>query len=180
MAETLEMFGRALNQLSMLVGRVRNEQLELPTPCQDWDVRALLTHLVTGNRRVAAGIGPGGPPAEAAAELADPLVDFPESVRAVKAAWKDPERMTQMVGNSPAPDALRLRIVESVVHGWDLARATGQTPGFDDDLIDDATEFVRTRMPADRPANPAFQPPAGAPVGAAKIDQLAAFLGRNF
>ena len=82
-------------------------------------------------------------------------------------------------GTVPGSVALHLRMVELLVHGWDLARATGQPPRFPDGLAEQELAFSRRAL-ADIPAerNP-FGQPQPAPADAAAIDQLAALLGRT-
>ncbi len=42
---------QSLDATARLIDGVSPDHLSLPTPCVDWDVRALLTHLVGGNYR---------------------------------------------------------------------------------------------------------------------------------
>jgi uncharacterized protein (TIGR03086 family) len=70
-------------------------------------------------------------------------------------------------------------VVELVVHGWDLARATDQRLDVPDDVVRAELEFTRQslpRVPADRMP---FGPPQPAGEGASALDELAALLGRT-
>jgi len=71
---------QALDETARLVDGVRPDQMGLPTPCSDWDVRALLAHLVGGNARYAA-LARGEPlrrgPAQGGGPAADLLGDDP-------------------------------------------------------------------------------------------------------
>ena len=74
--------------------------------------------------------------------------------------------------------ALHLRITEALVHGWDLARATGQVPRFDEDVVRQETAFSAAAL--DSPAaRQRFAAPQPAPAGAGALDRLAALLGRS-
>jgi hypothetical protein len=83
--------------------RISSSQLTLPTPCPEYDVRALLSHIVGGLTR-AAIIGEGGD-ALARPARAD---DVPDD------------------GKIPGRFALAGYLQEILTHGWDLAQATGQ------------------------------------------------------
>jgi uncharacterized protein (TIGR03086 family) len=79
----------------------------------------------------------------------------------------------------PGPAVVHLRTVETLVHGWDLARATGQQVPFPDDLTEPELTFSREligRLPEGRrPFGPSREADEDAPV----IDRLAALLGRD-
>ena len=71
-----------------------------------------------------------------------------------------------------------ITLTELVMHGWDLAKATGQQLPADDALMGELLTGMRQSLPAQaRQSNfgPELEPPAGAP----GIDRLAAFLGRQ-
>nr|MDQ2754242.1 TIGR03086 family metal-binding protein [Actinomycetota bacterium] len=87
--------------------------------------------------------------------------------------------VTVPVGSVPGIAALHLRIVEMLVHGWDLASATGQSAQFPDDIAEQSLAFTRAKLadvPADRkPFGPARPVSDDAPA----IDRLVACLGRT-
>jgi uncharacterized protein (TIGR03086 family) len=66
-----------------------------------------------------------------------------------------------------------------VAHAWDLAKATGQQPAFDPDVVQAATQFAHSTMPKDRPPGMPFAPPVPVPDDLSELDRLAAFLGRT-
>lgn len=161
---------------------------ELPTPCSDWTVRELVRHVVSGNQVFADALGgdSGTTPDTVAESSADAeLVSaYRQSTAVLLDAFRRPGVLEQMVtvpfGTVPAPVALHLRITELLVHGWDLARATGQQGAtFPAGLAEQELSFSRAAladMPADRrPFGPA-QPVAD---DAPAIDRLAAQLGRK-
>jgi uncharacterized protein (TIGR03086 family) len=181
----------ALDGTGSLVAGIAGDQWELPTPCSEWSVRQLVNHLVGGNRlftRVLAGepLPPAGQLGRRAAEDqlgADPGQAWRASADQLLAAFGAPgvlERPhTVPAGTLPGPAVLHLRVVETLVHGWDLARATGRQPPFPDELVEPELAFsadLLGRLPEGRrPFGPA-QPAAGA---APAIDRLAALLGRT-
>jgi uncharacterized protein (TIGR03086 family) len=124
----------AAEEVARLVTGVRDDQLGLPTPSVDRPVAALLDHLLglahaftCGARKVPP---PGGPRADAA-EL-DPAwrTSIPQRVRELAEAWRDPAAWvgaTEVGGVTlPAAQMGVVALDELVMHGWDLARATGQ------------------------------------------------------
>lgn len=72
-----------------------------------------------------------------------------------------------------------LRITELLVHGWDLARATGQPARFPDGLAQQELAFSRGALSAIPPERTPFAPSRPAGPDAPAIDQLAALLGRS-
>jgi len=187
---------RALDETARLVGGVRLDQMDLPTPCSDWDMRALLAHLVGGNDRYAAlatgepmGRGPArGEPLGRGPVAADLLGDDPagayrRSAVAVEAAWRDPTLLDQPFelpfGVMPGRAAVSLHLVETVAHAWDLAKATGQHPAFDPDVVQTAAHFAQSSLPGARPPGTPFAAPVPVADDLPAIDHLAAFLGRT-
>ena len=144
---------------------------------------------MVGNRVFADALrGRPVPSREALAELAttdqlgpDPVAAHRSSADDLLAAFGEPgalERpMTVPFGTVPGVVALHLRITEALVHGWDLARATGQVLARDDDLVEQELAFSAAALdsPAARRASPRPAGPGGAPA----LDRLAALLGRE-
>ena len=117
-----------------LMTGVRAEQLDRPTGCPDFDVRALLGHLVATVRR-ARVIGAGGDPAEVPLVVTGiPDDGWPDAFAAAAAAvwpiWEDDARLSAPVtapwGTVPGVVAVWTYLNEALVHGFDLAVATGQ------------------------------------------------------
>ena len=181
---------RAVDETARLVDGVKPEQMNLPTPCAGWDVRLLLAHLVGGNMRWAAlpngdplTRGPargGGPSADLLGD--DPAASYRRSAAALQAAWRGPALLDRTfeipIGVLPGRAAFHVRLVETVVHAWDLARATGQHPAFDPEIVETAARFSRSHLQGERPPGTPFAPPVTVANDLPAIDQLAAFLGR--
>lgn len=179
----------ALDAAGELIAGITPEQWSRPTPCTDWDVRVLVTHLSNGNRRFAAALAGDGasstpdPPQPAAAGDDDVVTAFRESADAVVAAFRRPGALERTVevpfGTVPGAVALHLRLTEVLVHGWDVARATGQVAAFPEDLAEQELAFTRDALGAVPPGRSPFAPPTPAPDTAPAIDRLAACLGRR-
>jgi uncharacterized protein (TIGR03086 family) len=126
--------GPQTTEVARLVAGVRDDQLSHPTPCTDMDVAALLDHLVglTGAFRRAADKdeGTGGPVPDAANLAPDWRTRLPAQLDALAAAWRGNgawDGMTTIAGMTmPAAQVGIVGVNEVLVHGWDLAVATGQ------------------------------------------------------
>jgi uncharacterized protein (TIGR03086 family) len=171
-----------------LVAAVASDQWGAPTPCADWDVRALVTHLVGGNRLFAAALG--GAPLEQARQAlagdplgADPAAAYADSAAEVAAAFRahgtSDRPVTIPFGTVPATVALHLRIAEALVHGWDLARATGRTVSFPDDVLEQEIAFSREFLPRVPPDRQPFGQSRPVTDDAPPLDRLVALLGRD-
>jgi uncharacterized protein (TIGR03086 family) len=78
--------------------------------------------------------------------------------------------------------ALQLRIVEAVVHGWDLARAIGRRADFPEEIVQQALQFTRAqlgRLGSTQGGRGPFAPPEAVADDAPTSDRLAALLGRR-
>lgn len=160
---------------------------DAPTPCPEWTVRELVNHLVLGHRLFTAVLRgkPGGAldPHASDALDDDPVAAYREAVAGLLAAFRQPGVLEQVfevpAGTVPGIAAAHLRIVEELVHGWDLARATGQEPKFEDAVVEREIAFSAAKL-ADLPAerNP-FAPPVPVAEDAPPLDRLVALLGRE-
>ena len=178
---------RALEQTSAVVANIDDGQLGLPTPCADFDVRALLNHTVASIGGLANAAN--GETWDMATYGRDLLGDdargtFQRAVERLREATSGAdtlERRWEMpFGQSPGSQAIAIAILEVTQHGWDLARATGQSPTFDDELSEAALELARQNLPPDDQRPPqAFGPSVPIDDGAPAHDRLAAFLGRT-
>jgi uncharacterized protein (TIGR03086 family) len=192
-ASPIDQLAAALDGAEKIVAGVGPDQWELPSPCTDWTVRAVVNHLVGGNRLFARILGGEELPAREeliAASRADRLGDDPvaahrESATELLAAFRVDgvlERtFTVPAGTVPGRAALGLRIVEALVHGWDVTQATGQRAEFPEELVQQALDFTRvqlTRLPAAPPGRGPFAPPQPVDDAAPPLDRLAALLGR--
>jgi uncharacterized protein (TIGR03086 family) len=170
---------------------VRPEQLELPTPCAEYDVRALVNHLVVWTAYVSEFSARKEPLTDPS--LLDPDRDFTggdwaqdyaaQLDRAV-AAWGEPgagEGMTSMGGHDPQMPAeviAEMLFGELVVHGWDLARATGQRFEVTDEVADRVYAGVAQWGGQAREMK-LFGEPVDVPPTASRLDQALGLTGRD-
>ena len=179
-------YRRALLHTGRIVVGVRPEHLPLPTPCRDWDVRLLLNHIIGGNYMFAE-VAAGGR-ADATGDmddhtLPDPGSTYIASADAVLAAWAEPGAMDRRVhmpfGDIPAPAAASIHFLDVVVHGWDLARATGQDTVIEADLAAEALDISHGLLSAELRATGVFGPEVPISADDPLHDRLAAFMGRR-
>jgi uncharacterized protein (TIGR03086 family) len=105
-----------------------------PTPCSEWDVRALVNHVVGANVRYQMLLA-GAPLSEVEATRGtDHLGEHPVAAFCATAAvaadsFRAPgvldRTFRHAAGERTGRELLLMRIVDVAVHGWDLARALG-------------------------------------------------------
>ncbi|MFI6856121.1 TIGR03086 family metal-binding protein [Streptomyces sp. NPDC050416] len=183
------LFGRATEQAAQLIASVRAEQLDGPTPCTEFDVRTLLSHLTGGAHRVAV-VAEGGD-AVAVRPFAEGVPDggwtaaYDEArTRAVKAWAGDDDLLDAVVrlpfGEMPGRAALSAYVLETVTHTWDLSEALGHPRALDPELAEFALTVARRMLPDEqRDGNTPFASARPAPEGADAYGRLAAWLGRE-
>ena len=182
---------RALNATGELIAGVKDDQWSNQTPCPEWTVHTLVNHLVFGSRLFARILhGEPPPPREQIRQMRDvdqlgddPLGAYREAGEALKVAFSQPgvlDRVFQApVGPAPGAVLLHLRITELLVHGWDLAHATGQPVRLPEDLAEEELAFARSVAAPDVPrTGHPFGPVQPVADDAPAIDRLAAYLGR--
>jgi len=179
-------YRRALLSTGRIVLGVRPEQLLLPTPCRDWDVRLLLNHIIGGNYTFAEVAAGGRADATGVMDdhtLPDPGSNYIASADAVMAAWAAPGAMERRVhmpfGDIPAPAAVSIHFLDIVVHGWDLARATGQDTTIEPDLAAEALDISQGLLSPELRDTGVFGPEVPVSADDPLHDRLVAFMGRR-
>jgi len=185
-ADTLE---QAFASTRKVLANVKDEQLGDPTPCQSWDVRQLVNHVIGGAHWFAASTEAGEGAPEDTTDFAggDRLKAFDEGTQAAVAAFNAPGAQEKIVklpfGEFPGSIFMALATTDAFTHGWDLARATGQDAArLDPDLAKQLLAGAKASIP-DQFRGPDSKAPFGAEVkvseSAPAADQLAGFLGRR-
>jgi uncharacterized protein (TIGR03086 family) len=184
--DVIKLHDRALEATEAIVAKVAPDQLGEPTPCSDFDVRALLNHMIGGNYRfVRIARGEPGEAAPSTGDFVerDPSTPYRESATAVSQAWSDPALLDTTVqlpfGDFPGAFALGIHTVETIVHGWDLAKATGQPTELEDELYEVAWNNSKDIDDSFRGPGRPFGPPVTAAPGASNTERLMAWLGRQ-
>jgi len=178
---------QALDATGRVVAAIPADRWRAATPCSDWDVRGLVNHLVSGNLW-AAELGSGGTIEGVGDRLdgdrlgSDPATAYAASARAASDVFHRPGALDApcAVSYGPVPGSVYAghRLIDVLIHGWDLAMATGQDPTLDDDLVEACREVTEPQIDMLR-ASGAFA--EGVPVApdASAQARLLAMLGRR-
>ena len=177
----------AADAAARTVANVTTDQFPQPTPCTEWDVHGLVNHLILWTAYSLEARAHGGSVSQ---ELIDH--DFaaePGFAAAYRAqldralpAWADPRVWTQeldvMGAPTPAADIAALNIAELVLHGWDLAVATGQGYTVDPAAAAAALQAVEANAELYRQYK-GFAEPVTVAADASALDRALALSGRD-
>ncbi|GIG85819.1 TIGR03086 family metal-binding protein [Plantactinospora endophytica] len=185
----------AAQEVIRLVGGITDDQLTAPTPSTDTSVADLLDHLTglalafTWAARKSAEDVPGAsaPPPPASADNLDPQwrTLLPARLDELVEAWRKPDAWTGMTMaggvTQPAEVMGMVALDELVLHGWDLAKATGQQfhcdPASTEAVLAFTTESARPEQAAGREG--LFGPVVPVPADAPPFDRALGFAGRD-
>jgi uncharacterized protein (TIGR03086 family) len=175
----LEQLDRLGPELGGVVVNITPSQLDRPTPCAAFTVRGVLEHMISGATAFAAAYR-GEAPADP--QLDDVLGDFGPVLGDLVAAMNAPGALDGQVaapfGEVDGETFARFVVLDGLVHGWDLAVATGQPYDPPDDLVAAADAFARQALDPLRDGETFAAPVEPAP-GATPIERLAAYTGRR-
>jgi uncharacterized protein (TIGR03086 family) len=180
------MLALALDQTQAMIDTIGADDLALPTPCPEYDVRTLLGHLMTVVARINLALTGENP-------LSIPTVtpgvtDFAgvwkERRAVVDETLSDPAVLTMTCtvpwGTIPGAAAIGAYTAELTTHSWDLATATGRTELLDDALATYCLPLAQQNLPAERRGGPIpFGPVVEVPADAPAYDRLVAWQGRQ-
>ncbi|MBB5079073.1 TIGR03086 family metal-binding protein [Nonomuraea endophytica] len=175
MDHMMPLMTRAAERTAGVVRGVRQEQFAAPTPCAKFDVEALIAHL-EWVAELFESLGGKGP----AVEQGPYTGDFPERAGRALTVWSRPEAWE---GDSaamglPMPVLGHMFLVDMVVHGWDLAKATAQPYEPDPETVTVAVDFTGRMVEMGRQRG-AFGPPVPVPDDAPAFDRLLGVIGRD-
>src|SRR4051812_809519 len=127
----------ATRALADVVTRVRDDQLTGPTPCTESSLGALIDHVdglsmafTAAASKESVERGSQAPSADASRLGSDWRTRIPERLAGLAAAWREPAAWTGMTkaGGQDLPGEVAgvIALNEVLVHGWDIAAASGQ------------------------------------------------------
>ncbi len=181
----IELYQSAVDFMQPIIAGVRPDQMDLPTPCTEWNVRQVINH----NLKVAectlsllSGTGFVNP-----MEVDDPLPTegasgaFEATTFAILEAVKSPgaaERFIETpVMSMSTPQLLMQVFGDLMIHKWDLATATGQDTSMDDGLAEICYNLIEPQMEGSRQMG-MFGPIVTVPPNASARDKLLGLAGR--
>jgi uncharacterized protein (TIGR03086 family) len=182
------LFLRSADQAVAVMSTVQSSDLDRPTPCTEFDVRALCGHVIGVLRRITAVARKGDALAVpstvtdvADAELAATAA---ADARLLAEAWAEDAVLDRAAvlpfGTMPGRFAAMAYTQELTVHAWDLATALGRPELLDDHLAEVAEVTARRFLPAETRGGPVpFGPVVDVPPSAAPYARLAGWLGRD-
>jgi uncharacterized protein (TIGR03086 family) len=191
--EIIDQHGRAVAAVAPVLTRVRPVDLELPTPCTGWDLRALLEHMTGQDHGFAAAVRAG---TETDIDVdqfaprslgADPAAAATASSAAAGTAFADasadPSRtvwLAEFQHRLPLAQVAGFHLIDTLVHGWDVAVTLGLAVDYDDDLVAaglTVAENVPTGAFREQPESPFA--PALAATGSDPWERTLTLLGRD-
>jgi uncharacterized protein (TIGR03086 family) len=174
--------GPAAQEMTRLVAGVRDDQLAQPTPCPDWTVADLLTHVV---QFTAVFIANGR---RETAQPPDHLLDdwrgaLPRHLAELAEVWREESAWHGRVSaggvEMDASANAVVAIEELTTHGWDLARATGQHLEVEDAQLDQVDRFFDIFAPQLASGRGPFGPPVDVPEASTRLERTIARTGRD-
>jgi uncharacterized protein (TIGR03086 family) len=182
-----ELHFHALESTRRYVAGIGDEHWAQESTCAGWTVRELVNHIVTGNYWAGA-LGRGRTIDEVGDRLDgdvlgdDPLAEYEASAGDADAAFRAPGAMDApcAVSYGPVPGRVYCghRLLDVLIHGWDVAKSTGQDTVLDDELVEACWQVVEPEREA-LIGSGAFGTTHDIPPGADRQTALLALLGRE-
>ncbi len=168
-----------------LLAGVEADQRSLPTPCADYDVAALMDHIVGWAQVFAAGsTGTAFPPDPAGYHCGDdPAGELRVAAADIVDGWATHglDRTVKVTsGESPGQMVFTMTLMEYLTHGWDLAVATGQAVPFTEDEAAVTWRRAEGMLPDEyRGEGMPFGPVVAVADDAPTLDRLVGYMGRH-
>jgi uncharacterized protein (TIGR03086 family) len=176
----------ALDQMQRQVGVINASDLDRSTPCDGYDVRTLLAHVLAVIRKLDV-VGHGGDTSDVtdpADDITDSWADVILRARAdLERAWSADASLERSCtlpwATMAGREVLDAYTHEFTVHAWDLARATGRMDDLDPLMAEAALDWFTRNVPADsRTEGGPFGPALAVAEDADAYTKLAAYVGR--
>jgi uncharacterized protein (TIGR03086 family) len=165
--------------LGGVVANLTPDQLDRPTPCAQYDVRGVLEHMIGGATAFAAAYRGAAPTVP---DTTDPLAAFGPALGDLGAAVNEPGALERTVaapfGEVSGDTFARFVVLDGLVHGWDMAMASGQAYEPPDELVAAVDEFAHGVLDDLRDGD-TFADAVEPSADATPIERLAAYTGRR-
>lgn len=179
--DPISQLDEVLPLLKGLVAPLDESQLEQRTPCTNFDVRGVLGHMVGGATMFATAFRGEEPSAPSTPD--DVKAAFPKAMDDLLAAVKSPGALDRTInapfGAVPGDVFARFVALDGLVHGWDIATATGQAYDPPAAVVDEVEQFARQAIADGMRDGDTFAAATDVPAGASALERLVAFTGRT-
>jgi uncharacterized protein (TIGR03086 family) len=172
--DLLDLYGQASGWTASIVEGAA-DRLDTPTPCEGWDVRTLLSHVIqTQQFFVGRARGEEPPISPDPPDLVgdDPVGAFARARSDTLQTFGE-DGVIERTGPS-----LGIAFSDMLLHGWDLATATGQDATMPDGLAQAAYDMIYGRFTEEQRAG-VFAPEVPVGADASPQDRLLAYTGRD-
>ena len=183
--EPTEQLTYILPTLTAMVDRIGPTQLNKSTPCSEFTVHDVLDHMIVlGGSFAYSFRGEQTPEIHAPAVYGwVPAAEFRKAMDDLLDAVKSPGAMERTisapVGEMPGSTFARFVAFDGLIHGWDLASATGLDYDLPPAVIASVDEFARGALTSQMRDGDTFKEATIAPADASQIERLVAFSGRS-
>lgn len=184
--------GPAVRRLADLVANVKEDSLGRPTPCPAYSLGDLIEHVggmtlafTAAGRKERNAYNEMNGSGDASRLAPDWREHIPRDLAALAQAWAEPEAwtgMTRIAGDDTPAGVVGLVLADELaVHGWDVARASGQAYACEPEILEAALKFLQMFASPDAPAGPevAFGPASILLDEAPLLDRVVAMAGRD-
>jgi uncharacterized protein (TIGR03086 family) len=168
---------------AVVVDNITVDQLGSPTPCRDWDVRAVLGHMLGVISNM--GNGASGRQIIPVADYqlhGDYIAQYKAETTSTLAAWRSCTQKTIVDiggGPMPAPVALSINLIDTAAHIWDLMRATGRSTDLPERIAETILDLARQIVTDEGRVSVGFDPEIPVEASASSTTRLVAYLGRQ-
>jgi uncharacterized protein (TIGR03086 family) len=182
-----DLYVRAMGSTLRTIESVPQDRWHASTPCTEWDASQVANHII-GENLWAAELMQGKTIEQVGTALDgdltgnDPAAAYRRSVEAAQHAVEAPNAMEATChlsfGDYSGAEYAKQLFLDTLVHGWDIAKGTGQDTRLDPDLVDACLPLAREMMQMFRGAG-VFGEDLTASAGSDPQSQLLALVGRH-
>lgn len=137
MPNPIELYEAATKHTTSIIAGLKHEQKNDATPCTEWDIEAVLKHLFEGGVATAAAFSGNDP--QPVPEGNHPAEIYRNVTATVLEALKTPgvldKQLQTPMGEMPGAHFAFGAFMDSLVHGWDIAKASGQNTDLPAELV---------------------------------------------
>ncbi len=179
--EQLEYIVPALNHV---VQHIWYGQLDAPTPCAKFSVHDVIDHMIVGGNTFAPLFRGEAPPEVNAPFVYGwvPATEFSATMNSLLAAVQSPGALERVIhspfGEVSGDTFARLVAFDGLVHGWDLAQATGQVWAPPTEVVEAVEAFASVAIAPEMRDGETFKDAVSVPMGATAMERVVAFSGR--